>query len=212
MSQSPNSYDVARQAGVSRTVVSLVVNGKADRYGVAKATQEKVRAAIRRTGYVPNMFVRDLFLKRREAVAVGQADGGTPDLEKVSSVVRQPLAAAGYRFQVAVLPGHPADAERQITALLKAGAVVLVAPEPAVEPASEQASEPPRDEQRASESEPAGELAAAGTSASGQASPTSGTGVPVSSETGAGDGSATGAAPNNRWSPLLDRLRQQRRP
>lgn len=129
MTKPPNSYDVARAAGVSRTVVSLVLNGKADRYGIAKATQERVRAAIRRTGYVPNMFVRELFLKRREAVGVGQP-GATPDPVKVSAVVRQPLSAAGYRMQVAEVSADPREAERQIVALLKSGLVVLVAPEP----------------------------------------------------------------------------------
>lgn len=166
---------------------------------------------------------------------MGQAGGGTPDLETVSSVVRQPLAAAGYRLQVAVLPRDPADAERQIAALLKTGSVVLVAPEPAAvaavnepiaapEPAPakpaeamstsqpqvqpvatrEEASESPRSEQGTSEPKPAGEPAA-GPSTAGQAPAASGTGSSASSPP------ASGADPNPRWSPLLDRLRQQRR-
>ena len=50
MTSPPNNYDVARTAGVSRTVVSLVLNGKADRYGIARKTQDRVRAVIRQTG------------------------------------------------------------------------------------------------------------------------------------------------------------------
>jgi len=42
---------VARAAKVSRTVVSLVLNGRADKYGIARKTQDRVRAVIRQTGY-----------------------------------------------------------------------------------------------------------------------------------------------------------------
>ena len=45
MSGRVNSYDVARAAKVSRAVVSAVVNGKADRYGISAKTQERVREA-----------------------------------------------------------------------------------------------------------------------------------------------------------------------
>ncbi|MBA4389151.1 MAG: hypothetical protein C0404_14355, partial [Verrucomicrobia bacterium] len=60
-----NSYEVARRANVSRTVVSKVVNGSADKYRISRETQERVRAAIRDTGYTPDMIIRDMFLKRR---------------------------------------------------------------------------------------------------------------------------------------------------
>ncbi|MDD5369799.1 MAG: LacI family DNA-binding transcriptional regulator [Anaerolineaceae bacterium] len=42
--------DVAREAGVSITLVSMCVNGKP---GVSKATQEKIATAIERVGYTP---------------------------------------------------------------------------------------------------------------------------------------------------------------
>jgi DNA-binding LacI/PurR family transcriptional regulator len=46
-----NSYHVAHKAGVSRAVVSYVYHGKADQHRIPKQTQERVRAAIRETGY-----------------------------------------------------------------------------------------------------------------------------------------------------------------
>ena len=64
MSQRTNIYAVGRAPGVSRTVVSLVVNGQADKYGISKQTQQKVRAAIARLGYTPNLSLRNLFLGR----------------------------------------------------------------------------------------------------------------------------------------------------
>ena len=128
MTKRLNSYDVARAAGVSRTVVSLVVNGKADKYGIAKETQERVRAVVRQTGYVPNMFIRDMFLKRRELIGVG-ANGRTPPPVEVSVVVGPALAAAGYRVQVGTLAAEETVAASQVRAMLKSGMVAIVGPE-----------------------------------------------------------------------------------
>ena len=46
MSSRPTAAAVAKATGVSRTVVSYVIHGKADRYGIAARTQERVRSAI----------------------------------------------------------------------------------------------------------------------------------------------------------------------
>jgi hypothetical protein len=102
MSQRPNIYDVARVAGVSRTVVSLVTNGKADQYRIARETQDRVRAAVRQTGYVPNFFIRDMYLKRRVISQAGGA-GAVTDPVKVAAVINQALASAGYQMKVSSL-------------------------------------------------------------------------------------------------------------
>lgn len=130
MKKRVNSYEVARTAGVSRTVVSLVINGKADRYGIAKKTQEKVMAAVRDTGYTPNMTIRDMFLGKRDIIGVG---GAVP--ASLAGVLEQALAAAGYRVQTAVLAGDPGAANSQVTALLENGMATVIVPHTAV-PAS----------------------------------------------------------------------------
>ena len=129
-----NAYDVAKQAGVSTAVVSQVLHGSADKYRIARKTQDRVRAVIRQTGYVPNLFIRDLFLKRREIIGVG-ADGKTPPPAQVSAVVTPSLTQAGYRLQVATLAPDPATAFRQVTGLLNSGMVALIGPAPAPIPA-----------------------------------------------------------------------------
>lgn len=62
--------DVARTAGVSQSTVSLVVSGRADRAGVAPATQERVRAVMDRLGYVPNSAARSLRRARNGLIGV----------------------------------------------------------------------------------------------------------------------------------------------
>lgn len=52
--------DIARMAGVSQTMVSLVLNGRAESAGVAEETQKRVRDIIDELGYVPNVAARSL--------------------------------------------------------------------------------------------------------------------------------------------------------
>jgi len=125
MSKRLNLYDIARAAGTTRTVVSLVINGKADKYRIARNTQEKVRAVVRQTGYTPNLFIRDLFLKRRDLVGVQGA--GSP--ETVSAVVTPALSSAGYGVKLATLAADPAAAFAQVTGLMNSGAVVVMGPQ-----------------------------------------------------------------------------------
>ncbi len=57
----PTQHDIARAAGVSTAVVSLVINGRANgKIKISKATQERVWDAIREQGYVPNLAARQL--------------------------------------------------------------------------------------------------------------------------------------------------------
>lgn len=53
------SQDVAREAGVSRSAVSLVLNGRADG-AISAANQEAVRDAAARLGYRPNRIAQSL--------------------------------------------------------------------------------------------------------------------------------------------------------
>lgn len=58
--RTPSQRDIARVAGVSQAAVSMVVNGKADQYHLAQATQDRVREAMRELGYVPSVAGRSL--------------------------------------------------------------------------------------------------------------------------------------------------------
>ena len=49
--------DVAKQAGVSVTTVSIIINGKAEERKISAATQERVAEAMRDLGYQPNLSI-----------------------------------------------------------------------------------------------------------------------------------------------------------
>ena len=102
MSQRTTIYDVGRAAGVSRTVVSLVVNGQADKYGISKQTQEKVRAAIARLGYTPDLSLRNLFLGRGAEFIVAAAS--RMDTATLIAALGPVLAERGYQMTPVPVP------------------------------------------------------------------------------------------------------------
>jgi LacI family transcriptional regulator len=48
--------EIAYQAGVDVSVVSRVINGKADKYRISKACQERVKGVALELGYIPNAY------------------------------------------------------------------------------------------------------------------------------------------------------------
>ncbi|MCW2503024.1 MAG: DNA-binding transcriptional regulator, LacI/PurR family [Actinomycetia bacterium] len=59
-SDRPGQRDIARLAGVSQAVVSVVLTGKAETKRITPGIQEKVRAAATQLGYVPDVAARSL--------------------------------------------------------------------------------------------------------------------------------------------------------
>ncbi len=60
---------VAREAGVSKTTASLVLNNKGDRYHIAKATAQRVINVSKRLGYHPNKIILNSF--RGQSMVIG---------------------------------------------------------------------------------------------------------------------------------------------
>lgn len=60
--------DLAKEAGVSVTTVSQILNNKGDRF--SKATQERVLALRDKYKYVPDFNARNLILKSAKTIGV----------------------------------------------------------------------------------------------------------------------------------------------
>lgn len=63
----PTILDVAKRAGVSKTLVSRVINGQS---GVGEQNKENILAAIKELGYKPNMLARSLVLKQTNTIGI----------------------------------------------------------------------------------------------------------------------------------------------
>jgi DNA-binding LacI/PurR family transcriptional regulator len=91
----PTIRDVAASAGVSLTTVSYVLSGRpGGTTRISPSTQDRVHAAVRELGYVPNRAARGMRRGRTDLVAVAVAD-----LEEARD---RALATAAAR----ILPRH----------------------------------------------------------------------------------------------------------
>ncbi|WP_306322063.1 MULTISPECIES: LacI family DNA-binding transcriptional regulator [unclassified Streptomyces] len=63
----PTSADVARRAGVSRTTVSYVLNGRSEQ-GISETTRRRVLSAVEELGYAPNAAASTLRAGRSSVV------------------------------------------------------------------------------------------------------------------------------------------------
>lgn len=85
--------DVAREAGVSTTTVSHVLNGTRR---VNEKTVERVHAAIARTGYRPNTIARALAGARTQSIGLAISGVSNPYFMDVIGAVESEAAARGH--------------------------------------------------------------------------------------------------------------------
>ncbi|WP_200807962.1 DUF6807 family protein [Demequina sp. NBRC 110056] len=118
--------DVATAAGVSRSTVSRVMNGRAT---VDADISERVRAAAARLNYRPSNIARSLSLGRTETVAFVVPELENPMFQHVLAGLTEAAAASGYRVLVADTGQNPDDeAAIALEARLRCDALALVSP------------------------------------------------------------------------------------
>ena len=88
-----NIYDIAREAGVSITTVSRVLNGKQN---VSKATRQKVEEVLARHSYVPSAIARGLVAKSMKTVAVLTVDVRVPHYARTAYAIEHECTRRGY--------------------------------------------------------------------------------------------------------------------
>ncbi len=90
---------LARQLGLSRATVSLVLNGRAEAHRIPKKTIDRVSKAAQRLNYRPNLAARQLAGKRSNAIGVLISTEATADVRYVQAM--ELLAAErGIRFVI----------------------------------------------------------------------------------------------------------------
>jgi DNA-binding LacI/PurR family transcriptional regulator len=122
MPKRPTSADVANAAGVSRTTVSFVLNGRED-VKIPLETRERVLAAAERLGYHPHAPARQLAGGRSRIVALVLRQ--TPEQVAGDAVLAETLrgfasAARAEGFRVMVEPLPPEGPHSTYSDLLRA--------------------------------------------------------------------------------------------
>jgi LacI family transcriptional regulator len=106
--------DIARDAGVSRSTVSLVLR---DSPLVADTTRRRVREAMQRRGYHPNLLAAGLRSKRSGILGLVVSDLTYPHYAHMAVGVEEAVEAAGFSLIVANSHERPERQERHIGAL-----------------------------------------------------------------------------------------------
>lgn len=100
MARKATSQDVAERAGVSRSAVSFVMNGRADG-NIAKDKQLRILAAAKELNYTPNLVARSLQSKRTHTIGVvTDAIAGGPFAGKLLQGASNAAFQAGYLLLV----------------------------------------------------------------------------------------------------------------
>src|ERR1700739_1025035 len=92
--------DIAESLNVSKTLVSLVLNNKADEWGISEETQKKVRKKAEELNYYPNQMARGLRTGKSNIIGLVVADISNPFYAKISRTIEFEVARLGYHLLV----------------------------------------------------------------------------------------------------------------
>ncbi|WP_080792805.1 LacI family DNA-binding transcriptional regulator [Corynebacterium pacaense] len=93
----PTIYDVAREAGVSKSLVSLVIRGAPN---VSAQSQAAVEEAIRKLNYQPNRAASDLAAKHTQLITILIDDYSNPWFVDLLRGLDEVFSPKGYRLSV----------------------------------------------------------------------------------------------------------------
>jgi LacI family transcriptional regulator len=99
--------DVAKAVGVSKTLVSMVLNGKAAKYGISKKTEEKVWKMVEEMGFKPNATARKLRTGKSNVLGLIVADISNPFYSKIARSIEDAANKKGYHMLICSSDENP---------------------------------------------------------------------------------------------------------
>ena len=96
MNKKPSLADIAKALGVSKTLVSMVLNGKGNDNGINEETQKRVWAKAKELDYKPNMMARSLRMGRSNTIGLIVADISNSFYARMCRAVEDAASKADY--------------------------------------------------------------------------------------------------------------------
>jgi LacI family transcriptional regulator len=90
--------DIAQALGVSRTLVSMVLNGQGDQHGISPITQEKVKAKAKELNYKPNSIARGLRTGKSNTIGLIVTDISNSFYATIARQIEENLRKLGYHL------------------------------------------------------------------------------------------------------------------
>ncbi|MEY4321211.1 MAG: hypothetical protein RLZZ471_1152, partial [Actinomycetota bacterium] len=124
-SKPPTIYDVAEKAGVSKSLVSLVLRGESS---VSPTRKEAVQRAIEELGYRPSRFAQQLASNKSRSIGVVITDYKNLSFVGLLKGMREVFDDAGYQVIVSDLHRSPNFTDNPVDAFvsMKVDGIVMV--------------------------------------------------------------------------------------
>lgn len=106
--------DIAESAGVSKSLVSLVLNDRGDDHGISKKTQRKVKEVAEKLNYKPNSMARSLRTGKTNTIGLIIADIGNPFFARLARSIEDFAITKGYHLLFSSSDECPALEEQLI--------------------------------------------------------------------------------------------------
>jgi len=123
--------DIALRLGVSRTLVSLVLNGKGREHRISEAVCKKVIAAAKEMNYQPNQIAKGLRTGKTNTIGLIIADIANPFFGKLGREIENEAAEYGYRIIFCSSDEKFEKSDQQIKMLLQGQVDGLIISPPA---------------------------------------------------------------------------------
>ncbi|MEW5845964.1 MAG: LacI family DNA-binding transcriptional regulator [Bacteroidota bacterium] len=108
---------IAQHIGVSKTLVSLVLNGKAQQYGISRQTCDRVFAAVKELNYRPNQTARSLRTGKTGTIGLVVSDISNTFYAQLARQFEDLATANGYSVIICSTDEDVEKEQRLITML-----------------------------------------------------------------------------------------------
>jgi len=111
--------DIAQRLGVSKTLVSLVLNGKGKEHRISQDVCKKVIETAKEMNYHPNQIAKGLRTGKTNTIGLIIADIANPFFGKLGREIEKELARQGYRLMLCSSDENAEKSNEQIDMLLQ---------------------------------------------------------------------------------------------
>ena len=110
--------DIAKSLGVSKTLVSMVLNNQGDLHGINSDTQKRVKDKAKELNYKPNPMARGLRTGKTNTIGLVVADIANPFYAKMARAIEDYAFKKGYNL-IFASSDENAEREKALVSMLR---------------------------------------------------------------------------------------------